>query len=96
MKHAMTNKISMYEENPGGFDVRAYGETEKKKILEYMRSFDPYAVAGMVYDCKTGKKTKEENVGFNDGLFYWSSQDIYHVERYNASVSEAFMKMIVK
>lgn len=96
MKHAMISVISMHSNDPGGFMVRAYEKTEKEMILEYMGSFDPYAVAGMVYDCITRQKTKEENVGFSDGTFSWSSQDIYHLERYDAAVSEDFIQNIMK
>ena len=95
MKHAMISNITMYEKDPARFEERAYGETEKKKILEYMRSFEPCAVAGRVEDCKTGERTKEENIGFSDGLFLWCSQDIYHLERYDAAVCEDFAKMII-
>jgi len=95
MKKAMESSINMSQKNPAGFAVRTYEESEKKRILEYMRSFEFFAVAGMVEDCKTGERTREENLGFNDGRFVWCSQDIYHLERYDAAVCEEFAKMIV-
>ena len=84
----------MYEEHPGDFPVRTYGKIEKERILAYMRSFEPYAVAGLVIDCKTGVRTQIENVGFHDGVFFWSNQDIYHIERYHAAVCEDFIRML--
>lgn len=94
MKKALKNKINAYEKNPEKFDVYSYDEAEKKKLLEYMRSFEPSAVAGLVYDFVTKTQMKQENLGYTDDEFSWSSSDIYHIEKYNAAVSEEFIKKI--
>ena len=44
MKKAMASRINMSQKNPGGFEVRTYKESEKKKLLEYMRSFEFFEV----------------------------------------------------
>ena len=95
MKQAMVSPLTMFEKDPARFEVRTYEASEKKKILEYMRSFEFFEVAGRVEDCKTGEMLKEENLGFNDGTFIWSSQDIYHLERYDAAACEEFIKKVV-
>lgn len=95
MKKAMASRINMSQKNPAGFEVRTYKESEKKKLLEYMRSFECFAVAGLIEDCKTGEMLNEEDLGFNDGTFIWSSQDIYHLERYDAAACEEFIKKVV-
>ena len=95
MKKAMASRINMSQKNPAEFAVRTYEESEKKKLLEYMRSFEFFEVAGLIEDCKTGEMLKEENLGFNDGTFVWCSQDIYHLERYDAAACEEFIKKVV-
>jgi len=95
MKHVMVSRITMYEKNPAEFEVRTYEASEKKKLLEYMRSFEFFEVAGLIEDCRTGEELREECLGFNDGTFVWSSQDIYHLERYDAAVCEEFIKKVV-
>ncbi len=95
MKQAMVSPLTMFEKDPARFEVRTYEESEKKKILEYMRSFECFAIAGLIEDCRTGEMTDEENLGFNDGTFVWCSQDIYHLERYDAAVCEEFIKKVV-
>ena len=93
MMDVMKDAIS-YEAKQCGFTSMEYEPAKKRAILDYMKSFDPFAVAGMVYDCRTGVKLRTENVGYNDGKFMWSEQDIYHIDKYNASVTEEFLKAI--
>lgn len=95
MKHAMKNHITMYEAEPAKFSQCEYTQREKEKLLEYMRGFEFFAVAGMVYDCVTGECTRVENLGYADEEFSWSSQDIYHLEKYNAAVAESFFSKVV-
>ena len=95
MRDAMKSSITNYSENPASFAVRDYGENEKKKLLAYMRGAAIYAVAGLVYDCVLGQWQKEENVGYKDDKFMWSEQDVHHVERYNAAVTDEFLSKAV-
>lgn len=96
MKKATKSRITMFESNPSIFDVRKYTAGEKEKLLRYMKSFEPYAAAGKITDCVTGERLDEEDVGYTDGEFMWTSRDIYHVNLYNASVSDEFFKIATK
>ena len=73
-------------------EVMEYSSKEKLNLLKYMRAFEPFAVAGKVYDCRTGERLKTENAGYNDGTYIWTEEDIYHIEKYNAAVTEDFLK----
>ena len=94
MKNALKNEITQYVDNAAGFDRYSYNEVEKSKLLAYMKSFEPYSVAGLVCDCISGENLSDENLGYTDGEFLWCSQDIYHIEKYNARVSTEFLEKI--
>lgn len=88
---AMCDHITVYQKEKGHFTVRNYYEHEKLNLIKYMESFEPYAVAGKIDDCVTGKRLSAENCGFRDGNFVWSIQDIYHIKCYNAAVTDEFL-----
>ena len=94
MSGALKQPITIFENEPSKFAVKKYNQAEKNDIVSYMKSFEPFAAMGMVVDCVTGKQQKEENVGYTDGEFVWSSQDIYHIEKYNAAVADKFFDKI--
>lgn len=96
MKKAMKNSISMYEPNPTGFEVCKYDPDDKERIIKYMQSYVPYAVAGRITDCVTGERLKKEDVGYTDGEYMWTSQDIYHIQKYNAAVTDGFFQKIMQ
>ncbi len=93
MIDAMRNDINEYQKNPADFEVASYSEMEKKKLIEYMSSFELFAVAGLIYDCVLGEQLGDENIGYTDGKYLWTSQDIYHIEKYNAAVTDEFLKI---
>ncbi len=95
MKYAMRNHITPFEKNPSAFGRYDYSVNDKKKIIAYMKSPEPDTALGLVWDCVEAKETREENVGYEDNTFMWSSQDIYHIEKYNAAVTEDFLKHIL-
>ena len=86
-EHALTSSIT-YCSNSRDFDRCNYNVEEKKALLEYMSAFKPHAVAGLVFDVVTQEWQKDENLGYTDGTFIWTSQDAYHVNKYNAAVKE--------
>lgn len=96
MQKAMKSKITIFEENPTAFEVSQYDSDEKKKIIAYMQAFDPYAASGEIFDCVTGIRLDKEDVGYTDGEFMWTSQDIYHIEKYNAAITNDFRMKIMK
>lgn len=95
MQRAMQDAITMYNQNPSGFCTRSYNPEEKRKIIAYMESFEPFAISGLVNDCVTGESSMKDNLGFTDGVFCWSAQDIYHINKYNAAVRDEFLSEIV-
>ena len=66
-----------------------------------MSSFEYYGVAGLVYDCVTGEVQFKENgrpyedVAYHDGEFRWCEQDMYHIKRYNAAVTDEFFQKVM-
>ena len=72
-----------------------YEQDAKSELLKYMRSFDACAIAGLMHDPVSGERFKEENLGFTDGVYCWSSQNIYDIEKYNFAVSEEFMRAAI-
>lgn len=95
MRKAMKKAITMRVTELSALDVIEYGVSEKKKVIAYMQSFEPYAVAGQIVDCVTGERLKEADIGYTDGEFRWTSQDVYHIKKYNAAISNEFYKKIV-
>ena len=67
----------------------------KDTLVQYMESFEPTSVAGLVDDCRTGEIIPKTNVGYEDGEFIWSTQDIYHLKKYDAAVSDAFIDHVM-
>lgn len=90
MKQVAKDKLVSFGEK---FETIEYETMLKDKILKYLKSWEIFAVAGMVHDCVTGERLKIENVGYNDGQYVWSEQDIYHIEKYNAAVTEEFLNI---
>lgn len=83
---AMKNSITPFEKIPSDFERSDYSQSDKKAVLDFMRSIKPCAAGGKVCDCVTGVFQKLENVGYEIDGFIWSTQDIYHIDKYNASV----------
>ena len=84
-----------FAKNPANFATTDYDRATKEALLEYMESFEPCSVAGYVDDCKTGEPIlNETNVGYEDGEYMWSTQDIYHIRKYNAAVKPEFIKHV--
>lgn len=95
MKYAIGG-LTRFSDNPAGFKTREYDESLKKSIVKYMESFEPTSVAGYIEDCITGESVMMTNAGFEDAEYRWSSQDIYHIKKYDAAVSEEFIAHIIK
>lgn len=95
MKYAIGG-LTRFAENPAEFETRQYDADVKASIIEYMESFEPTSVAGYVDDCRTGEPIIMTNAGYEDDEYCWSTQDIYHVKRYNAAVSDEFISHIMR
>ena len=54
-----------------------------------------FAVAGYIDDLVTGTTTRVANGGFRDDQYEWSSQDVYHIEKYDAAVTDDFLNHVL-
>lgn len=82
MKHPMNLNMELTDYDPA----------EKELLLEYMKAVEPNSAGGYVFDCILNTETRIEDVGYEADEYMWSAQDIYHIEHYNAAVTEEFMK----
>lgn len=96
MMYAMNNSITPFEDNPSGFDRTDYSAEAKKKIVSYMNSIEPDTALGLIWDCVKGEEVRQENVGYEDEKFIWSAQDIYHIDKYNAAVTDEFLDHVLQ
>lgn len=81
------------------FPRRKYDSKEKKKLLDYLKSA-PFnvAVAAHVKDYVTGKETSIYIAGYDPkelGDYRWFSSDIYHIEHYDARVTDEFFEYVM-
>ena len=68
---------------------------EKEKILKYLKSGEEYGAAAMsMKDVFTGKYTGIEYIFFADDKYAWSTELIYHVEKYDCKLPEDFLSHI--
>lgn len=68
----------------------------KKKILEYLKSFEADCAAGMsLQDEITGEYVDSGVLGFEDGQYYWDTREIYHFEKYNMQLEDEFVKYVL-
>ena len=95
-KRALRDSINIFGKDSAKFSRRTYNNYEKKKLLDYMRSFEPHASIGKVDDCVTRNETKFENVGYEVDGYIWTEQDAYHVEHYNAAVTDEFFETAIE
>ena len=69
----------------------SYSPEDKKKLLEYMSSFEKGPACGLVFDLKKNDNTSVENIAYlDDNGFCWETTEIYHLEKYGAKLSEEF------
>lgn len=65
---------------------------DKKKLLDFMRKQDHVAVAaGYVNDVVTGENLVGKYLfAYQDGGYGWTSQDVYHFEKYDLELTPEF------
>lgn len=69
---------------------------DKKKILEYMKSFKVYGYStAYVLDVVNQEETALNEVSFTDGDYLWSSSWIYHFEKYNLKLNDDFIAHVL-
>lgn len=93
IKYVMKNRLTKKEPD---FDIKKLNPDEKQKILQYMRSVEFNCVGGRIFDCKTKKMLKDEELGFEKAGYIWTTSDIYHFEKYDAELEEGFYKIVIR
>lgn len=95
MKRVLASSITPFEQNPSAFKRMNYTSPQKNRIIEYLKASQPCAACGLIFDCVKGEDVKQENVGYCNDSYMWTSQDVYHIEKYDAAVSEDFLKEVL-
>lgn len=70
--------------------------SNKQKILQYLKSFEPHAIAPAVSkeDIFTNKKMAKTLSSYTDGNYIWLSDEVYYFERYNLKLDNDFIEFI--
>lgn len=75
------------------------GEEIKDKylILEYMKSFELYAVSpGRIFDEIEQREVSDICYSlYTDGQYIWSTRSIYHFEKYNMPLKSEFVEYVL-
>ena len=70
-------------------------EPDKKNIVEYLKKGTEVAAApGFVRDQVTQSRTPIALYAYSDGVFEWTSNEIYHVENYDYQLPQPFLEYI--
>ena len=84
------------DDKPNSFKRMKYDSTTKQMLINYMESINPNSAAGYVEDFVAGRITTIPDVGYEDDQYYWSSQDIYYLKKYNIAVESHFIDHVNK
>lgn len=69
---------------------------DKKAVLDYLKSFKHNASCPRAaIDCVTGKEIASSFKVYNDGEYQWCDFLIYHIEKYNIRLPQAFVDKIM-
>ena len=82
-----------------GISTRTYNAEEKEALLAYMskRLFLDWASSKRIKDRVNGETVNTLCfVGYSDGMFEWDSAEIYHLEKYDLKLSEAFIRHVLE
>jgi len=96
----MTNKkystVDIFTSEPKTFMTKNYESTEKDVLLRYMKNAGVSAVGGIIFDCCLSDYVAgTENCFHQDNMYRWCDQDTYHIEKYNAAVTEEFLAHVL-
>jgi hypothetical protein len=66
-------------------------------ILNYIKEHEEYSVSPhRVVDQYTGKNTDLTSITYTDGSYWWRTEDIYHIEKYNVKLRQDFVDYVLK
>ena len=70
---------------------------EKETVLKYLRNGkDTAAYAGIAKDILTGEEIPGQWLLLSDGVFEWSTDEIYYFEKYNIKLEDEFIEYVLK
>ncbi len=76
--------------------TRKYTEKDKEKILYFLSGCNPIAVGGLVTDVVSGEMLDKENLAYSKDGFLFEENDIYHLKKYDAAVTNEFYDHVMK
>ena len=95
VKRAIRESINRFNNNPAEFAKRNYTKSEKEALMNFMMKAHPCASVGKIDDCVTGEELNICNAGYEAEGYVWTDQDRYHVEHYNAAVTDDFLRLVL-
>lgn len=76
--------------------TRNYSNYEKNKILNFFDGCECDAVGGLVTDAISGEMLRKENLSYTKDGFIFDEEDIYHLKKYDAAVTDEFYDHVMK
>ncbi len=92
-KHAMVDTFGVAEVK---MHTRKYSNEDKKKILSFFSGCEIAAIGGLVTDAITGEMLQKENFAYIKDGFSFEENDIYHLKKYDAAVTDEFYNYVMK
>ena len=78
------------------FARKTYAKEEKNILVDYLKNRgELFEAGGYVKDIVSDSFVKIEDGGYRDGEYEWSTQDIYHIEKYDAAVRDDFLSHVL-
>ena len=68
----------------------------KEKVLRYMKNGKNPVCAAMYYKDRENGVTPFEAIYWDDGVYTWSSDTLYHFEKYNYRIEQEFVDYVLK
>lgn len=97
MKYITDIDVDAIGKNRGDEFQRRYDPSEKRDILEYLRSLRPYMLTtAPAEDPFTHEQVGETDFGYFDGEYTWYETEIYCFEKYDLALTDEFLAYIRK
>lgn len=92
-KYAMVDNFGLSDVK---MHTRNYSDYEKNIILSFFEGCECDAVGGLVTDVVSGQMTHQENLSYTKDGFIFDENDIYHLKKYDAAVTDEFYNHVMK
>lgn len=68
----------------------------KDKILAYFKKYKQVvAITREMVDYISGKSLRKSVLGFTDGEYWWTSEEVYHFEKYDMKLNDDFISHVL-